>query len=87
MIVPTTIVAIALGFAPVNNDGTVQPSRDNYAGIVGRYSQTIDAQGRTHLSGFNRLTGAPYDVVVDKDGNVSADIGAWQIEFRVKETG
>jgi hypothetical protein len=87
MIVTTTIVAIALGFAPVNKDGTVEPSRDNYAGIVGRYTQTVDTKGRTHVRGFNRLTGAPYDITLDKDGKVSADTGAWQVEFRVEEAG
>jgi hypothetical protein len=81
----TTVVAVALGFAPVNQDGSVGASRDNYATIVGRYSQTVDRNGTTHLRGFNRLTGAPYDLAVKTDGNVEGDVGAWHITFQVKD--
>jgi hypothetical protein len=81
----TTVVAVALGLAPVKPDGTVAPSRDNYAAIVGRYSQTIDPGGTKHVRGYDRLTGAPYDVSIDKNGNVEGTVGSWYIKFHVKD--
>ncbi len=81
----TTVVAIALGLAPVDRDGSVAPSRDNYASIVGRYTQTVDRDGNTRLRGFNRLNGAPYDLKVRKDGRVEGDVGAFYVTFGVKE--
>jgi hypothetical protein len=81
----TTVVAVALGLAPVKPDGTVAPSRDDYATIVGRYSQTIDPIGTKHARGYDRLTGAPYDVSIDKDGNVEGTVGSWYIELHVKD--
>ena len=81
----TTVVAVALGFAPVKEDGSVTPSRDNYSNIVGRYSQTVDRDGTTHLRGFNRITGAPYDLKVKTDGNVEGEVGTWYIQFHVDD--
>jgi hypothetical protein len=81
----TTVVAVALGFAPVKQDGSVAPSRDNYSSIVGRYSQTVDRDGTTHLRGFNRITGAPYDLKVKTNGNVEGDVGAWYVQFHVQD--
>jgi hypothetical protein len=81
----TTIVAIALGFAPIKQDGSVEPSRDNYIGAVGRYSQIVDRAGTNHVRGFNRLTGAPYELTVDRNGHVQGTVGDWDIAFSVKE--
>ena len=81
----TTVVAVALGVAPIGPNGVVAASRDNYASAVGRYTQTVDRNGATHLRGFNRLNGAAYDLIVRPDGNVEGDIGAWHVSFRVEE--
>lgn len=78
----STVVAVALGLAPVKQDGSVS---GDYSSAVGRYSQTIDAKGNTHARGFSRQTGAPYDVAMDKDGNVEAQVGDWFVTFRVQD--
>lgn len=78
----STVVAVALGFAPVKQDGLVA---GDYSAIVGQYSRSIDRKGRTHARGFNRLTGTPYDVAMDKDGNVEAKVGDWTVTFQVKD--
>lgn len=78
----STIVAVALGLAPVRPDGSVS---GDYSAVVGRYSQSIDGGGRTHARGFNRLTGAPYDVAMDKDGNVEARVGDRTTTFRIHQ--
>jgi hypothetical protein len=83
----TTIVAVALGFAPVGKDGSVRPASDDYAGMVGPYSQTVGRDGKTHVRGFNRLTGAGYDLTIDGDGNVAGTVGAWDVAFRVAHAG
>ena len=80
----TTVLAVALGFAPVKND-SIQTVSGNFADAVGRYSQTIDKNGTTHLSGFNRLNGAPYEIAVDKNGKVEGTVGDWYVSFRVIE--
>ena len=80
----TTVVAIALGFAPIDKNGSVAPSRDHYATLVGNFTQTVDRDGNTHLRGFNRLNGAPYDLKVRKDGRVEGDVGAFYVTFGVK---
>jgi len=81
----TTVVAVALGFAPVKQDGSVAAAPDNYASSVGRYSQIIDPDGTTHLRGFNRITGAPYDLTVGKDGDVEGNVGTWHVTFHVQD--
>ena len=80
----TTVVAVALGLAPVK-DGSAQIVSGNYATAVGSYSQTVDRQGRTHLRGFNRFNGAPYEITVDKDGKVEGTVGDYVVSFRVAE--
>lgn len=81
----TTVVAVALGFAAVNRDGSVQATSDNYASLVGPIAERIDSDGTRHLRGFNRISGASYEVVVDKDGNVEATIGEQSITFHVRQ--
>ena len=78
----STVVAVALGFAPVKQDGSVT---GDYSAVLGRYSQSIDDGGKTHARGFNRLTGAPYDVAMDKNGNVEARVGDSTIIFQVHD--
>ncbi|GAA3903626.1 hypothetical protein GCM10022276_22860 [Sphingomonas limnosediminicola] len=81
----TTIVAVALGFAPVTQDGSVQPASDNYSNIVGRYSQTIERDGKTLLRGSNRVTGAHYELTVDPAGRVEGTVGDWYVTFQAKD--
>lgn len=81
----TTVVAVALGFAPVANNGTVQQAPDNYAMQVGRFIQSVDALGRTHLRGFNRFTGAPYELTLDQAGHVEGSVGDDYVTFEVHE--
>ena len=78
----STIVAVVLGMAPVAQDGTVT---GDYSNIVGRYSQTVDKRGTTRLTGFHRVTGAPFEITIDKDGNVEGEVGDMVITFRARE--
>ena len=82
----TTVIAVALGIAPVK-DGSVQTVSGDYTTAIGRYSQTIDPQGTTHLRGFNRFNGAPYEIAIDKSGKVEATVGDTYVQFRVSEAG
>lgn len=81
-----TVLAVALGLTPVNLNGAPHTIRvdDSALAQVGRYTQSVDKQGRTHLSGFDRRTGAPYDFTVDNAGNVQGTVGAWVVTFNVK---
>lgn len=81
----STVIAVALGLAPVQKDGLVAPSQDNYAKIVGRYSQRVDGDGTTHIHGFNAATGKIYWIDVDRQGNVEALVGDDPIVFQVKQ--
>jgi len=81
----TTVVAVALGFAPVKDNGPAQVVSGDYTNIVGRYSETVDRKGITHLTGFNRLSGAPYDLTVDADGKVEGTVGDSYVTFTVSE--
>lgn len=81
----TTVVAVALGFAPIKQDGSIEPSRDNYSAMVGNYTQTVDRDGTTHLRGYSRFTGAPYDLKIGPDGKVEGDVGNFYVTFAVKE--
>jgi len=78
----STIIAVALGIAPISHDGTVS---GDYSKIVGRYSQSVDSRGKTHVRGFHGVTGAPYELTMDKDGNVEATVGELIVNFQVKE--
>ena len=80
----STIVAVALGVAPVKQDGTV---RGDYSALVGRFSERVDRDGTTHVSGFNRLTGTAYALALDKEGNVEARVGDSIIAFHVQDAG
>lgn len=76
----STVIAVALGLTPVEDSG---PVSGDYSRLVGRYSQAIDLQGNTHLTGFDRHTGARFDLVVDKQGQVEGTVGDFDVSFRV----
>jgi len=80
------ILAVALGLAPVKADKVVihyNPS--DYAGLIGRYSQSIDKAGVTHLRGYDRMTGKPFDIAVRQDGRVEGSVGDAYVTFTVSE--
>ena len=51
----------------------------------GEVAQIVDRAGTNHVRGFNRLTGAPYELTVDRNGHVQGTVGDWDIAFSVKE--
>jgi|1186.fasta_scaffold151542_2 hypothetical protein len=81
------VLAVALGLTPVNLNGAPQTVRvsDSAIAEIGRYAQSIDKKGRTHLIGVDRRTGAPYDVAVDANGDVRGTVGPWYVSFSVKD--
>jgi hypothetical protein len=79
-----TVIAVALGVAPVNEDGAVQAASADYAVKVGQYSQVVDRRGTTHVRGHD-VRGQAYDLVMDKNGYVEASIGERVITFRVQD--
>lgn len=86
MTMMTTIVAVALGITPVNQDGTVQPVGAQDANMIGRYSEFTDDTGTTHMRGVDRRTGAPFDLTVNPHGRVEGSVGEWVVSFHVKST-
>jgi hypothetical protein len=84
------ILAVALGLTPVNYSGAPQTIRVDEAQAakqVGHYVQSVDSRGRTMLSGFDRRSGAPYEVTVDQSGNVQGTVGPWFVTFKVEAAG
>jgi hypothetical protein len=79
----TAVLAVALGLAPVNQDGSVDMARVNSA-QVGHYTQTIDARGSTRVSGRD-ARGRCYDLVMDRHGHVEARVGDHVVWFDVSE--
>jgi hypothetical protein len=82
------VVAVALGLTPVQAGKPVQSFQYNandYAGLIGTYFQSTDKRGRTHLRGFDRLTGRPFDIDVTKDGRVEGNVGETYVTFTVSE--
>ncbi len=80
----STILAVALGYAPVKDGATqiVRPDRQAEQ-MIGRYRQTVDKNGRTHVRGFDRL-GRAYDLTLDQSGDVEGTVGTWDIAFHVE---
>jgi hypothetical protein len=78
----STVVAVALGMAPIKQDGTVT---GDYSKIVGRYSTIVDSRGTTHFRGFHPVTGAPYEIAIDKTGKVEGTVGDMMVTFQARE--
>jgi hypothetical protein len=83
MTMMTTIVAVALGLTPVGHDGTVQPISADQERSIGRYSETTDDTGTTHISGINRNTGQTFYLTVNPHGRVEGSVGEWVVTFQV----
>jgi hypothetical protein len=80
------VVAVALGLTPVKD--TSQPQLVKFdqdiAAQVGRYQQSVDKDGKTHIRGFDRL-GRGYDLTIDADGHVQGTAGEMYVTFNVKD--
>lgn len=87
MTMMTTIVAVALGIAPIGHDGTVEPVDANDAKAIGRYSETVDDTGTTHLKGVDRNTGRFFHLTVNPYGRVEGSVGDWVVTFQVTKAG
>lgn len=83
----STVIAVALGIAPVNQGGSPAPVNGDYSSEVGRFSQVVDRRGMTHLRGFDRRSGAPFDLALDKSGNVEGTVGDWVVNLHVADVG
>ena len=84
----SAVVAVALGLAPIKAGQQVQVIQykpSDYAGLIGRYSQSVDKRGTTRLSGFDRLTGRPFDLAVAQNGRVEGNVGDMYITFQISE--
>ena len=82
----TTVVAVALGLAPVPENSPAQIVSGDYSAAVGRYSQTVDRRGTSHVRGVDSR-GISYELVLDKRGYVEATVGERVVSFRVQEAG
>lgn len=88
MMIMNAVLAIALGLTPAQPGQAVQTFHyqdKDYAGLIGRYQQSVDARGTTHLRGFDRLTGKPFDLAVAADGRVEGTVGETYMTFTVHE--
>ena len=83
MTMMTTIVAVALGLTPIGQDGVVQPVGKDQARAIGRYSESTDDTGTTHLTGINRKTGQTFHLTVNPQGRVEGSVGDWVVTFQV----
>jgi hypothetical protein len=88
MMIMKAVLAIALGLIPgqPGKDAQTINYRDSdYAGLIGAYRQNVDSRGTTHLRGFDRLTGKPFEVAVRTDGFVEGTVGESYVTFTVRE--
>ena len=84
MTMMSTIVAVALGVVPVQADGTVQPISGSDLRRIGRYHESVDDTGTTHLKGFDRRSNAPYHITVNPFGRVEGSIGNAIVTFQIQ---
>jgi len=78
------VIAVALGIAPVNQDGLIRADSADYAARVGHYSQIVDRRGTAHVRGRDGR-GQAYDLVIDRQGYVEASIGERVVTFRIQD--
>lgn len=82
------VLAVALGLTPVKpgvDTQVIQYNSTEYAGLIGRYRQSTDRRGTTHLTGYDRLTGRPFDIAVRQNGQVEGTVGETYVTFTVSE--
>ena len=81
MTMMTTIIAVALGLAPIQRDGVVQPLSKQDQSLIGAFTESVDDTGTTHLRGVNRKTGELYHITVNPHGRVVGSVGDSVITF------
>ncbi len=79
-----TVVAVALGLAPVNESKPSEIVSGDYSKAIGLYSETVDRRGTSHVRGIDSR-GIPYELMVDKRGYVEATVGDRVVSFRVQD--
>jgi len=84
MTMMTTIIGVALGLTPVPANGNVAPLTKADKQMIGRYSETVDDTGTTHLRGMNRLTGELFHITINPYGRVEGSVGDEIVSFHVK---
>lgn len=80
----STIVAVALGLTPVQANAGPQLIAADFSANVGVYSHYLDRRGTVHLQGRD-AHGIRYELVMDKNGRVEANVGEKVITFHVHE--
>lgn len=83
MMLISTLVAVAIGLAPVKDTKSpqlIQVDQAKIASQIGPYKQFTGKDGRTHVRGFDRL-GRAYDIAVDSKGHVEGQVGDWIVSF------
>ena len=80
-----TVIAVALGYAPLNGTGPeIVQANPKAEQMIGSYNQYTDKNGVTHVTGLDRL-GRLYQLTLDRSGHVYATIGIWDVAFDVSE--
>ena len=82
--ITATIIAVALGLAPVDSSNPSQVINGDYESKVGRFSQSVDRGGTVHVRGFNPTNGAPYELTISRHGDVEAAFADQVVTFRVQ---
>ncbi len=82
----SAVVAVAVGLTPVKESRTPQlvNVNDEVTAQIGRFSQSVGRDGKTHVRGFDRL-GRAYDLAIDGKGHVSGEVGNWEVTFDVAD--
>jgi len=80
----STVVAVALGVAPIDQTGPAAVVTGDFSSQVGRFSKTVDRRGTTHVRGIDRR-GNSYEIVVDRNGYVEASIGDRVVTFQAQD--
>ena len=82
----SAVVAVALGLTPVKESSAPQLVivDEKITAKIGRYTQSIGRDGKTHVRGFDRL-GRAYDLAIDGNGHVSGEVGHWEVTFDVAD--
>ena len=86
MTMMTTIIAVALGFAPVQGDRSVVQISNAHDSMIGSFTETVDDTGTTHLRGVNRMTGEVFHLTVNPHGRVTGSVGESTVTFQIQRT-
>ena len=82
----STVIAVALGIAPVKDD-SIQIVSGDYSGRVGRYVERVDRNGNRHINGYSPVGRTSYDLIVHRNGQVEGSVGARAVTFHVRDAG